>query len=156
MKSVLVFLSGWLLLVIPELLRIYFIMPFPGSQNSDTVSIAYFLHRYILLFRITGVIIIAIPLYRFILSGKWWQKIMVVLLAGFAGIVFYLTTQVMQADKMFLTPHHRIFANVTDNAVNENQLVTGYEINGAASCYPIQIIAYHHKVYDTVGGTPVL
>lgn len=81
---------------------------------------------------------------------------MVVLLAGFAGIVFYLTTQVMQADKMFLTPHHRIFANVTDNAVNENQLVTGCEINGAASCYPIQIIAYHHKVYDTVGGTPVL
>ncbi|MEO6168248.1 MAG: DUF3179 domain-containing (seleno)protein [Chitinophagales bacterium] len=156
MRSGLLFALGWLLLVLPELLRIYFIMPFPGSQLNNTVDIAYFLHSYILFFRIAGIGMIIISFYQLIAKGKWWQKIITVFFAGIAGIVLYMTTQVMQADKMFLVPEHKIFLKASNNSVDLNQLVIGTEINGQSSCYPIQIIGYHHQVNDTVGGVPLL
>lgn len=156
MRLGLIFTIGWLLLVVPELLRIYFIMPFPGSQQADNVSIAYFLHQFILVFRISGIVVIAVSSYILIARGKWFYKIITVIFAALAGIVLYMSTQVMQADKMFLVPSHKILKDQGNSSVNPDQLVIGTEINGQSSCYPIQIIGYHHQVYDTVGGLPVL
>src|SRR5580765_1736309 len=106
MRNFFLFISGWLLLVVPEFLRIYFIMPFPGSQHDETVSIAYFLHNYIFLFRVTGLLLIAFPLYHYVIRGNWLQKIASVVFAAVALLVFLMTTRVMQADKMFLQPQH--------------------------------------------------
>lgn len=156
MRRGLIFTVGWLLLVVPELLRIYFIMPFPGSQQAETVSIAYFLHHFILVFRISGIVIVAVSSYLLIARSKWVYKIITVIFTALAGIVLYMSTQVMQADKMFLKPTHKILSDQDNSSVNPDQLVIGTEINGQSSCYPIQIIGYHHQVNDTVGGLPVL
>src|SRR5688572_20624908 len=43
-----------------EILKVYFIMPMPGSQEMDSIDIAYFLHKYRWSFRVVfGLMIIA-------------------------------------------------------------------------------------------------
>ena len=44
MKTLLL-VAGFLLLFGVEILRVYFIMPFPGSQQNDTINLAYWLHN---------------------------------------------------------------------------------------------------------------
>ena len=50
------FLAGVLLLLVPEILRVYYIMPFPGSQEDVAtdlrqVTIAHWLHNHICLYK---------------------------------------------------------------------------------------------------------
>ena len=156
MRNLLLFITGWLLLVVPEFLRVYFIMPFPGSQLDETIGLAYFLHRNIFLFRITGVLLIAYPLYRYIIHGKWGAKIFSMLFAIIAVAVFVMVTRIMQADKMFLQPEKKIFAGTKENQIGSERLVIGVSLNGEARCYPIQLIGYHHQVMDTVGTIPLI
>ena len=63
MKKLLL-IVGILVLFAAEILQVYFIMPFPGSQKSDTIDIAYFLHNNILYIRIVGLLLVAIGLYK--------------------------------------------------------------------------------------------
>jgi hypothetical protein len=44
-KSVWLIILGLLYLITLEIMKVYWIMPFPGSQQSDSVSFAYFLHN---------------------------------------------------------------------------------------------------------------
>ena len=43
-------------LILFEILKVYFIMPFPGSQNINSIEVAFFLHSYRLYFRLLFVI----------------------------------------------------------------------------------------------------
>ena len=54
---------GLLFLIGIEVLRVYFIMPFPGSQRNETIEIAYFIESHINLIRIVGLILIAYPTF---------------------------------------------------------------------------------------------
>ncbi len=45
-------LISLILLIVFEWMRVYFIMPMPGSQQNNTLDIAYFLHQYRWGFRI--------------------------------------------------------------------------------------------------------
>jgi hypothetical protein len=40
--------------------------------------------------------------------------------------------------------------------VNDGDIVMTVEKNGEAAAYPIRLMAYHHLVQDTVGGTPIV
>ncbi len=40
------FSIGILLLIGVEIARVYFIMPFPGSQVDETIAVAYFIQTY--------------------------------------------------------------------------------------------------------------
>ena len=52
---------GILLLLATEILRVYFIMPFPGSQQSNTIDWAYFIEKYKWLLRLIGLLLVARP-----------------------------------------------------------------------------------------------
>ena len=42
---ILLLLVGFLILFASEILRVYFIMPFPGSQEDETLNLAYFIQK---------------------------------------------------------------------------------------------------------------
>ncbi len=156
MKKALLFTVGLLLLLATEILRVYFIMPFPGSQQSNTISIAYFLHRNILWLRILGLILTLPPLYYFLSRSKTWIKVLVLLPVLFYAFVFYMFNYRFLADKMFYPPTNKWLTRASISKIDTNQLVIGSVINGEAKAYPVQIIGYHHQVADTIGGEPVL
>src|SRR5688572_28398996 len=146
---------GVLVLIIPGILRTYSMMPFPGSQTMETMSIAYYIDRYLLLTRIIGLLLMVLPILNIYLNGKLkgriWRSVLIIACVG----IFYFMTS-FHAEKIFEEPKEKIFATSATNEVPLDKLVIGVEINGQTKAYPIQFIGYHHKVQDSVGGRPVL
>jgi hypothetical protein len=147
---------GFLLLFAIEVLRVYFIMPFPGSQRSDTIGIAYFLNNNIIWLRILALALVLPPLIYFLRKGRSWLKVLLAALVLFYGAVFYLFNFRFLADKMFYQPKEKLFAGFGADTTNRDKLVIGIALSGEAKAYPIEIIGYHHQVKDTVGGQPLL
>lgn len=156
MKRALLLVTGLLILLATEILRVYFIMPFPGSQRSNTIEIAYFLNNYIWWFRVLGLTLFVPPMLYIFGNSKWWKKILLGLFVVLYGAVFYMFNFKFLADKMFIQPQHKILATVAANKIDSNKLIIGVALNGEAKAYPIEIIGYHHQVQDTIGGEPVM
>ncbi len=155
-------MKGWLLtigliwLIAIEILRVYFIMPFPGSQKANTIDIAYFIDQHIWWLRLAGFTITVVPLISVLKNSKRWKKIVIVMVLIFYGFVFYQFNFKFLADKMFYQPKNKLLLNASADTTNRDHLIIGVEINNEAKAYPIEIIGYHHQVRDTIGGKPVM
>ena len=145
-------------------------MPFPGSQQADTVGLAWTIDHYRLPLRILGLALILFPLIRFWRGGpnepgvpgarsrksRIAPRILLSLLILFYAVVFYFFNFRFEADKMFYQPTQKIFAGSAGNKIPLNKLVIGIVVNNEAKAYPIQLIGYHHQVRDTVGQMPLM
>ncbi len=155
MKALLL-ITGVVLLFTAEILRVYFIMPFPGSQHADTIGIAYWISGHIFWLRAATLLLIAYPAAQIFMTGNRWKKILLSLSLAFYAVVFFFFNFRFEADKMFYQPKNKNFVSAANSNIDGNKLVIGVSINGEAKAYPIQIIGYHHQVVDTVGGEPVM
>ena len=58
---------------------------------------------------------------------------------------------------MFNPLAHSAYAKADDASfVGAEDMVLAVEHNGDAVAYPVRLMAYHHVVGDTVGGTPIV
>jgi hypothetical protein len=78
--------------------------------------------------------------------------------ASFAAaiIIIYIFNFWMAADSMFKQPENITFKSKTENHVIGSSLVIGVEYNREVKAYPVQFLAYHHQVQDSVGGKPMI
>ena len=169
----LLLITGILLLFATEILRVYFIMPFPGSQHADTIDLAYFIDSHRIALRLLGAAIVVGALYSIQNPARqhatpqaagWglrkkrspWPKIVLAFVAILYAVVFYFFNFRFEADKMFKQPGTKTFATAAANTISPDRLVIGVVINNQARAYPIQLIGYHHQVRDTIGNTPVM
>lgn len=152
----LLFFAGWIILCIPEFLKVYYIMPLPGSQEADTIELAYFINNGIWVTRILGAALLLASLSVLFKTEKIVGKIATGFFVLLAGAIVYLTNFVMLAEKMFLQPQTKTFAPSAENKIPEDALVICIEQGGEAKAYPIQLMGYHHQVRDTVGGIAVM
>ena len=160
------FLVLIVLLIGLEVASVYFIMPFPGSQlgydeaeseSLGRVEFAYWLHRNIGWLRAVGLLLLTYATYQLLTKSqsKVYQYVAVGLLVVY-GSVGYMVNREMMADRMFLQPIQKRVVAMKENKIPLNKLVVGFESNGQATAYPIQLIGYHHQVRDTVGGQPIM
>ncbi len=148
---------GMILLIFVEILRVYFIMPFPGSQEDETIRIAYFLQNNINYFRLLGGIIIAYPVIYYFRNGSRAFAITLAVVLGFYAVVFYMFNFRFLADKMFLPTKTQLSLDAESNRkVSPHQLVIGVTIGDQSRAYPIEIIGYHHQVRDTIAGELIM
>ena len=152
----LLLITGILILFAAEILRVYFIMPMPGSQQNNTIDIAYFIAKNILWLRLTGLVLFLTPAITIFRNGSNWKRFGLIFVFIIYMVVVYMFNFVMEADKMFYQPKHKHFASYADNKIDSNKLVLGVSLNGVAKAYPIQLIGYHHQVVDSIGNTPVI
>lgn len=150
MKKLFYFGIGSLILF--ELAKVYFIMPMPGSQESDTLEIAYFLHRSRWYIRAILLILILATIYQTTRKKAWIPLIFVVL----ASVLIYYANFRLSADSMFLQPSLLTFKAASESQVDSNRLVLGITHNNQAKAYPIQYIGYHHQVLDSIAGKPIM
>src|SRR5262249_47724263 len=136
--------------------RVYYIMPFPGSQVDETIQLAYFIGGYVWIFRVVGIALIAYPAYTYIKGNKTMIKATAIAVIVFWLIVVYAFNFRFLAEKMFYQPEHKVLLKSDQNKIGKNQLVLGVSINGESKAYPIEVIGYHHQVRDTVGGQPIM
>ncbi|MES2371769.1 MAG: DUF3179 domain-containing (seleno)protein [Bacteroidota bacterium] len=155
-KSVWLIILGLLYLITLEIMKVYWIMPFPGSQKSDSVSFAYFLHRNAWWLRIAGVVLITGPLLSSLAKGKIWQKTLLVLVILLYLFIYYLFNFRFLADKIFYEPTENAFVPAAADTTNKDRLIIGVVINNEAKAYPIELIGYHHQVIDSMQQKPIM
>ncbi|HEY3385440.1 MAG TPA: DUF3179 domain-containing (seleno)protein [Saprospiraceae bacterium] len=146
------FYSAVILLVVFEIANVYFIMPMPGSQEQNTIDLAYFLYskRWI----IRGLLFILLLVgVKSAWKGAWWLTLLCLIIPG---VVAYMTHFKMAADTMFYQPKELQLVPASQSKISLDRIVLGVEMNGEAKAYPIQFLGYHHQVRDTIGGKPVM
>ena len=149
------FFNGIILLLTAEFLKVYLIMPFPGSQLTDKTQFAYFLHVNIWWIRCLGIGLIAPYLPEIFRKKSWLVKICWLIPVFIYLLVFYFTHFKLLADKMFLVMETKEMLPVSSSKVSTDKLAVCIDYKGNQRAYPIEIIGYHHQVFDTVSGDPL-
>lgn len=147
------FYIGLFALAVFEIAKVYFIMPMPGSQQLNTIDLAYFIHAYRWAFRIVLVLITLAGIRNAFSTKRKW--IPIASIACVLGIT-YLFNFIMMADKMFVEPLTLSFKGRSETELSDSTLVIAIEHEGEAKAYPIRYIVYHHQVRDTVGNKQVM
>ena len=146
------FWFGLIGLLLFEIANVYFIMPMPGSQQMNSIDLAYFLYKWRWIFRGLFAAMIFIGLFR----SQWKRKWLLFFPIAVVAIVIYMANFKMAADAMFKQPKQLLLVSAESNKVDSNRLVLGVSINGEAKAYPIRFLGYHHHIQDTVGGKPIM
>lgn len=148
-----IFYLGLFFLALFEILNVYFIMPMPGSQQMNSIDLAYFFYSYRWIFRtIFGLMIIAGSLYAFRITKKW-----IPLLAMLPVLtIIYMFNFEMTADHMFLEPKKVEFKSKAENTLTDSSIVIVVTNRGESKAYPIRYIQYHHQVRDSIAGNPIM
>lgn len=139
-------------LLLFEIANVYFIMPLPGSQTMNSITLAYTLYHWRWLFRILFTVMM---LFGFFKSSRKRKRLLIIPVVVVAAII-YMTNFKMAADHMFYQPKKLLMANAAENKVDTGRSVIGVTMNGEAKAYPIQFLGFHHQVQDTIGGKPVM
>ena len=146
------FWLGAIGLMLFEIANVYFIMPMPGSQEMNSIDLAYFLYTWRWAFRVLFGLMIAVGFIKWKARRKWLLLIPLAIVA----IVIYMANFKMAADHMFYQPQTKLLVNASVNKVDSSRLVIGVTLNGESKAYPISYLGYHHQVMDTIGGKPVI
>ena len=129
-------------------------MPMPGSQRMNSLDFAYFLYSYRWYFRVFFILLIAVgTTHTFKASNPKWLPVIALL---FPLVMVYVFNFRLVADAMFKKPERLILKSAAENLLKDSTMVVGVEFNGEMKAYPLQFIAYHHQVQDTVGGKPLM
>ncbi|HEU5164756.1 MAG TPA: DUF3179 domain-containing (seleno)protein [Chitinophagaceae bacterium] len=147
-----IFWLGLIGLLLFEIANVYFIMPMPGSQQMNSIDLAYFLYKRRWIFRGLFAAMIFLGLFK----SQWKRKWLLFFPIAIVAAVIYMANFVMAADAMFKQPKQLLLVSAESNKVNSNRLVIGVSINGEAKAYPIRFLGYHHHIQDTVGGKPIM
>lgn len=147
------FYIGLVLLALFEILNVYFIMPMPGSQQMNSIDLAYFLYSYRWFFRIGFVALIIAGTFSAFAVRKKWIPALALLPVIFIVYTFNFS---MTADHMFLQPQTLVFKSRAENSLSDSSIVVVVSHQGESKAYPIRFIQYHHQVRDSIGGRPVM
>ncbi|NOT49338.1 MAG: DUF3179 domain-containing protein [Acidobacteria bacterium] len=145
------FYLGIIVFVALEILGVYLIMPFPGSQRSNNVDIAFFFHSWRWVFRAVLSILILVSGIAVVKNSKLHLLAVLPLV-----LVAFLTNFQFAADRMFREPNEVIMKSAAESSIELDRQIVGVFKDGEARAYPIQFIAYHHKVQDKIAGEPIL
>ncbi len=132
--------------IVYEWLRVYFIMPMPGSQKVNSLEWAFGLYLYRWVIRVLFIVLIAVFFTRVWPRFRISSLMLLILIA----VSTYMTNFPMSADTMFLTMNTTLWEKSERNKIESDRLVLGVEQNGIFRAYPVNILAHHHQVIDTL------
>lgn len=147
------FYWGLLGLILFEFLKVYFIMPLPGSQTVDSIGVAYFLNEYRWIFRVIFLYCIISGLIKLFKNNVKWLPLFTLVVAF---ILMYGLNFKMMADKMFLQLQTIQLKSKSGNKIDRSRLIIGVANNGEAKAYPIEFLTFHHQIQDSIGGKPII
>jgi len=136
-----------------EILNVFFIMPMPGSQEMNSLDLAYFLYSHRWYFRIAfGLMVLSGIISAF--SSK--RKLIPLLSLSLSLAVIGIFNFKMNAESMFRQPSKLILKTREENLPGDSTLVICVGNNGIVKAYPIRFMSYHHQVQDTLGDLPLM
>jgi Protein of unknown function (DUF3179) len=153
-----VWLALFLLVVVVlmvVLTPVFLIMPFK-AQTPRTMEISYLMRRWSPLLTLAASLLILTLTISLWLGGRWWSRIVLVILLVPALGATWLARQ-NHFEWMFNPLPNPAYARSADATfVNQDDRVLAVTMGGESVAYPVRLMAYHHLVGDTVGGTPLV
>jgi len=154
---------AWLILVLIVVaalamvaLPVWLIQPF-RPQTQRGLEISYALRRWSPMLTVVSLVIgMALLFWIWKVSRGWWRKaLLVVILIPLLAATWFARQN--HFEWMFNPLANATYAKASAaQFVNDGDIVMSVEQNGEAAAYPIRLMAYHHLVQDTVGGTPIV
>src|SRR5437762_1389107 len=149
-------LLGLLLLSIALVaIPVFLIQPF-RPQTQRALEISYLLRAWSPL--VTFFIFLAalaLTISKWKSARRWWRKGLLVIILLLSIVPAWFARQ-NHFEWMFNPLHHSSYVKTADAAfVRDTDMVLAVKINNEAVAYPVRLMAYHHVVSDTVGGTPI-
>jgi hypothetical protein len=153
---------GWALLVLLTLtvlaivlVPVFLIMPFK-PQSWRGMEISYWMRRLSPSLTLLASLVSIAMLIWLGRGARWWRKGLLVV----AVIPIFAATWLARQNHfewMFNPLPNPAYAKAAEAGfVDDNDRVMAVAIGGEAVAYPIRLMAYHHVVADTVGGTHVV
>lgn len=139
-------------LALLEAARVYFIMPMPGSQQWNSLELAYLIHSYRWAGRAIFGGLILLGAKQAFASSYWIAGIATLLVL----VIVYLFNFKMKADRMFIEPIDLSFSGLGNSPLSDSTLVIAVVEAGETKAYPIRYIAYHHQVRDQIDGKEIM
>jgi Protein of unknown function (DUF3179) len=134
---------------------VFLIEPF-RPQTQRALEISYLLRAWSPL----GTVIIflaalALTISKWKSARRWWSKPLLVIILLLTIVPAWFARQ-NHFEWMFNPLHNSSYVKAADAAfVRDADMVLAVKINNEAVAYPVRLMAYHHVVSDTVGGTPI-
>ncbi len=147
-----IFYIGIIGFILFEIANVYFIMPMPGSQEMNSIDVAYLLYTWRWVFRGLFGLVIVLSLKSAFLHKKWLSIVSIIALLG----ITHETNFEMAADTMFYQPKNLELKDANSIKIENEKLVIGVTYEGQAKAYPIQFLGYHHQVKDIIGSKPII
>jgi hypothetical protein len=154
--------TAWLFLLVIALIAlaivavpVWIIMPFK-PQTARGVEISYAMKRWSPVVTVIA-LAVGLVLAALIWSGsRWWKRaLLVIVLVPLLAATWFARQN--HFEWMFNPLPSAAYAKTSEAAfVDDADIVMTVESNGEAAAYPIRLMAYHHLVQDTVGGTPIV
>ena len=141
--------------VLPTAARAYFLWPLPGSQTLESVRWAYHLSRVLPILQVVGLLLAiwgAVGLWRRPPS-RW--KVGLLALVTVLSVALLVGCHRYSAPQVFSEIQSKSFASGPTEEVPETAVVLGFSHGGQAKAYPLNMLAYHHRLLDDVGGQEI-
>lgn len=134
---------------------VFLIMPFK-PQTQRALAISYSLKSWSAVITIaSAVAIFALILWLWRGSRRWWRKALLVIALLLALPPAWFARQ-NHFEWMFNPLRNSSYARPNEvSFVGQSDIVLAVKINNEAVAYPVRLMAYHHVVQDTVGGTSI-
>jgi hypothetical protein len=134
---------------------VFLIQPF-RPQTQRALEISYLLRTWSPL--ATVIILLAafaLAIWKWKLINRWWRKALLVIILLLMFVPAWFARQ-NHFEWMFNPLRSSSYVKVADAGfVRDPDMVLAIKINNEAVAYPVRLMAYHHVVSDTVGGTPI-
>jgi len=134
---------------------VFLIMPFK-PQTSRILEVSYVMRRWSPVVTVLASLLILTLTISLWLGGRWWSRIILVLLLAPVLAATWLARQ-NHFEWMFNPLPNPAYAKAADvTFVNDDDRVLSVRLGNESVAYPIRLMGYHHVVQDTVGGTPIV
>lgn len=153
---------AWLILfvvviavVVIVLTPMYLIMPFK-PQTPRIMEVSYLMRRWSPLLTILALLAVLLLTIRLWLGGRWYGRaILLILLLPVFGATWLARQN--HFEWMFNPLPNPAYAKLAEATfVKDDERVMAVTLGEESVAYPITLMAYHHVLGDTVGGTPIV
>ncbi len=153
---------AWLILlvvviavVVIVLTPMYLIMPFK-PQTPRIMEVSYLMKRWSPLLTILALLTVLLLTIRLWLGGRWYGRaILLILLLPVFGATWLARQN--HFEWMFNPLPNPAYAKLAETTfVKDDERVMAVTVGEESVAYPITLMAYHHVLGDTVGGTPIV
>ena len=134
---------------------VFLIMPFK-AQTPRILEVSYVMRRWSPVLTVLTAALILILTAGLWISGRWWSRIILVLLLVPVVGVTWLARQ-NHFEWMFNPLPNPAYVKLAEaNFISDDDRVLAVTIRAESVAYPIRLMGYHHVVMDTVGGVPIV